>query len=445
MRRYQPSINPNDFPVGYIIRGRNGLYWIVQGVSETDNTHVWELYEGRIPDEISEARSSLTSEPELDTDDNASQPTPIPTSRILDQLNEAPRMLRHSPGMYDLIDSGVREGQYQHRPLTRSYAMTNLDESDFIPSSSEEQHLPRTIRYTDDDQISYMSFSTDSADDRHSVYAGQEQEPEEFVESDYEEDSEDYNNIQSDANSVVNYKSNILDKCLNESPVTLSNYEETDLNDLFIIHLQNQEGKFIKGSCLRRDEMRDILKSDINSFPPSYLMSIYQTPSSGRQDDLLTGLTGKPTGKIIIRLPTNQIYVTFGSLHRVLSSPVTQWYALPLYGGKLRRVGNVGGIYGASMNHGQVPGFKIYKLFTHEDIQNNVIAKETADDFPHMYEHDTMLSLFDLVGDTPVNIFIKNVINTLIDTQIRRRPFIPPRNSSLMSRRERRIGNPPDI
>lgn len=459
MRRYQPITNPNEVPEGTILRGRNGLYWISQ-----NNT--WVLHDGRIPNDeyYRVPRTSLESSPgelepndtndtndttdtNISNDSNDIQPQiPINESRLLRMLNEAPRILRRSPVHYDLTSGeDVRQGIYdQPRTLTRSYAMTDLNEADFIPQSPEtDRPLPRTVRYDEDDNISYMSFSTDSRDDdRFSVYASQEAEETESV---YEEDSDEYTDISSEADSVVNYKSNILDKCLNESPVTLTNYDETDLNDLFIIHIQNQEGKFIKGSCLLRDEMKEILKSELTSFPPSYLMSIYKTPSSKRQDDLLTGLTGKPTGKLIIRLPTNQIYITYGSLQRVLSSPITQWYALPLYGGKLRRVGNVGGIYGASMNHGQVPGFKIYKLFTYDEIKNNIVVKETQDDFPHIYEHDAMLSLFELVGEAPVDIFIKNAISSLINTKVRRRPLIPPRTSSLNPKRERRYGNPPDI
>jgi hypothetical protein len=391
MDRYQPFENPNDVPEGTIVRGRTGLYWISQNVNDVRQ---WELYDGRISSD-SEYESS---EPE--TNINTQDYRPPRNSFDIQHGTwslEEPRQLRRSPATYDLTSSNsedisaIRQGIYEERNLTD---------------------------LTNDDNISYRSFSTSSMDDRNSVYS-----------SDYEEDSEEYNDVKSESDSVINYKSNILDKCLNESPVTLVNYDDTDLNDLFIVHVQNQEGKFVKGSCLLRDEMREILKSDLTSFPPSYIMSIYKTPSSGRQDDLLTGLTGKPTGKIIVRLPTNQIYITFGSLKRVLATTNTQWYALPLYGGKLRRVGNVGGIYGASMNHGQVPGFKIYKLFTYDEIKNNIVVQETTDDFPHTYEHNTMLSLFDLIGETPLNIFINNIIDSLIHTK---------------KRRERRYGNPID-
>ena len=381
----------------------------------------------------------------------------IEHSRLMDMLNNPPPM-RRSRAMYDLL-SHDRPEQPEETPrtLTRTFAMQNLSEdSEFLPrGSNEPQAQPRTIRYNDDDEISYMSFSTDESDARDSVYAGQEQ-PDEDEKDDsdilsiFEEDSNEYDDISSETDSISNVKTNILDNCLNESPITLSNYEDTDLRDLFIIHIPNQEGKFVKGSCLLREEMRNILSSDLETYP-NYVMSIYTTPSSKYKDDLLTGLTGKPTGKIIIRMPTNQIYITFGSMKRVLTNPTIKWYALPLYGGKRRRVGNIAGMYGASMNHGQVPGFQIYKLFTEAEIKSNMVVREDSTDFPHTFQYDSMKPLFDILGETSIKTFITNVINELINANIRVRPIILPRSSSLQDlfderpRRQRRYGNPSEF
>jgi hypothetical protein len=369
----------------------------------------------------------------------------------MEMLNNPPPM-RRSRATYNLLSNNnqLPQGPEERpRTLTRSFAMTNLsDDSEFLPPmSNEPQAQPRTIRYNDDDEISYMSFSTDDSDTRDSVYAGQESDniEEEDISSTFDEDSDEYTDISSDTTSISNNKTNILDNCLNESPITLTNYEDTDLSDLFIIHMLNQEGKFIKGSCLRRDEMRNILSSDLGNYP-NYVMSIYTTPSSKYKDDLLTGLTGKPTGKIIIRMPTNQIYITFGSMKRVLTNPTIKWYALPLYGGKRRRVGNIAGMYGSSMNHGQVPGFQIYKLFTEAEIKTNMSVREDSTDFPHTFQYDSMKPLFDILGETPIAMFISNVINELINANIRIRPIILPRTTSLPQlRRERRYGNEPEF
>ena len=377
----------------------------------------------------------------------------IPHSHLMDMLNNPP-IMRRSRATYNLLSNDPPEQPEEHpRTLTRTFAMTDLnDTSSFLPPSSEEFSRPRTIRYNDDDQISYMSFSTENEDDRESVYAGQESsyiEEDEEISSVFEEDSDEYDDVSSDTDSISNVKTNILDNCLNESPITLSNYEDTDLRDLFIIYIPNQDGKFVKGSCLLRDEMRNILNSDLGNYP-NYVMSIYTTPSSQYKDDLLTGLTGKPTGKIIIRMPTNQIYITFGSMKRLLTNPNIKWYALPLYGGKRRRVGNIAGMYGASMNHGQVPGFQIYKLFTEAEIKSNMVVREDSSDFPHTFQYDSMKPLFNILGETPINTFISNVINELINANIRVRPIILPRSSSLQEsnnerpRRERRYANPPE-
>ena len=40
-----------------------------------------------------------------------------------------------------------------------------------------------------------------------------------------------------------------------------------------------------------------------------------------------------------------------------------------------RRVGNLSEIYAQSMNHGQIPGFVIYKLFTKDEIEQGVVVK----------------------------------------------------------------------
>jgi hypothetical protein len=429
--------------------------------SEPDDIDIIDSYVG--------PRSSLNSDVSTFTPDapvTELPPTPrsgvygeppgaprIPHSHLMDMLNNPPTM-RRSRATYNLLSNDQPE-QAEERPrtLTRTFAMTDLnDTSSFLPPSAEGDLIqPRTIRYNDDDQISYMSFSTEDEDDRESVYAGQEPSyiEEEDISSVFEEDSDEYDDVSSDTDSISNAKTNILDNCLNESPITLTNYEDTDLRDLFIIHIPNKDGKFVKGSCLLRDEMKNILNSDLETYP-NYVMSIYTTPSSKYKDDLLTGLSGKPTGKIVIRMPTNQIYITFGSMKRVLTNPTIKWYALPLYGGKRRRIGNIAGIYGASMNHGQVPGFQIYKLFTEAEIKSNIVVREDSSDFPHSFQYDSMKPLFDILGETPIRTFISNVINELINANIRARPIILPRSSSLQElsterpRRERRYGNPPE-
>jgi hypothetical protein len=451
MRPYQPTVNPNDVLEGTIQRGSNGLYWISQPISNINNNiRTWVLYDG-VPDDVESDNYVVPP-----TSPNNRLPRTTALENLLNELNSSdipsqnqtqPPRLTRTNALENLLNELNATEPQELRQLTRSpatYDLTNSDDGDFIDVLESTNVHPRTVRRDSGDNISYMSFSTDSVVDNQDEYSIYD-DTESIIESNYDEDSDIYTNISSESDSIIDDKSELLSKCLNDSPVTLSNYDETDLNDLFVIYVANKQGKFTKGSCLRRDEMKNVLKSDLDTIP-SYIMSIYKTPSSNRTDDLLTGMTGKPTGKIIVRIPTNQIYVTFGSLKRVLSTPNKEWYALPLYGGKARRVGNLAGIYGSSMNHGQVPGFQIYKLFTKRDIENSVVSEENPDDYPHVYQYDTMKSLFELVGDTPVNIFIHNILNELINTQIITLPNIPQRTSSLQwtSKRQRRYGNPPE-
>ena len=53
------------------------------------------------------------------------------------------------------------------------------------------------------------------------------------------------------------------------------------------------------------------------------------------------------------------------------SSDIKNWYLLPLYGNKRRRIGLQ---FGSSKNHGQIPGSKIYKAFTKEEINKNSLT-----------------------------------------------------------------------
>lgn len=425
MFRYQPRQDANNYPEGTIQLGRNQIYWIVEQIPGS-SLRRWVLYDGPIEDNMSSPRPvtrrntylsnelSTSTEETESTEQTESTDSTEPTETTEQIFPD--RTLRRSPAFYDLSES-----------------------TDFGIASTEAN--PRTVRYNDDDQISYMSFSTDSVtdNDRYSVYDGHYDDIEEIVIDDNQSESDDdtvstsisedsdiYSNIVSDESSVreVNENDNILNKCLNDSPVTLSPYDSDDTDELFVIYLKNNQGNFVKGSCLRKDEMRQFLISDKNEESPLSIMAIYKKPTSNKPNDLFTGLTGKPTGKLVVRLPTNNIFITYGSIKRVLDSTNKHWYALPLYGGLPRRIGNLGGIYGSSMHHGQVPGYIIYKLFTKDEIEANTMVIETHDDFPHTRLHNTMLSLFELVGETPLKIFINDIIDDITRVRLVQTNFL---------------------
>jgi len=188
----------------------------------------------------------------------------------------------------------------------------------------------------------------------------------------YEEDSDDFSSVVSDNKSII-HSGNHVKNCTNASVITLDDYTQQD--DPIIIYTPNSQKKFEKGICITKEELVDYLKNTLDS-----MMTIYTTPS----DRNVAGLGGKPTAKIVVRLPVNNIYITMGSMERILreNNINKTWYALPLFGGKRRRVGNLQGFFGASMNHGQIPGFLIYKIFTENEIKRNVQVKETGSDYP---------------------------------------------------------------
>lgn len=151
------------------------------------------------------------------------------------------------------------------------------------------------------------------------------------------------------------------------------------------------------------------------SLLPSHIMTIAKRLPNKIADKV--GKNTVPSGRFIVRLPvSSQVYVTLGSVKRILSEKdVKTWYALPLFGGKRRRIFNVGGVYGRSLNHGQVPGFKIYKLFTQKEIQKKMDVEETDADYPissYAFEHLTTLFGFNKLRSalSLVNIIVESLL-----------------------------------
>jgi hypothetical protein len=206
-----------------------------------------------------------------------------------------------------------------------------------------------------------------------------------------EEDLRDYESTFSDTDSITDTESeasSVADSCTNSDPYTLEPF--TDDPGLIIIKTLNSQGKFIeRGECMTREVMNSILESEeesVNSWnsenpvdnTPQNVMALWSSPKDGN----VAGFGGQATGKFVFKLP-NLMYITLGSLKRVMKERnVQEWFALPLYSGKKRRVGNIYSVFGVSMNHGQLPGYRIYKLFTKEEIRQGVEVKETRDDYP---------------------------------------------------------------
>jgi hypothetical protein len=220
----------------------------------------------------------------------------------------------------------------------------------------------------------------------------------------YEEDSENFNDISSEESTIVT--SGGL-KCSNDSIITMESYTEED--DPIQIFLLNSTGKFEKSTCITVDELKQMLSSNMNTTTPSNIMSIYTKPKEVNT----TGIGANATGRIVIKLPPNNIYVTYGSLKRIMKSTTNMvWYALPLFGGKRRRIGNLDEAIISGSNHGQIPGFVVYKLYTKDEIRNGVIVKEQSDDYPfgNIYKQ----VLYTLIGEEVSKEFVNRLIYSII-------------------------------
>lgn len=283
-------------------------------------------------------------------------------------------------------------------------AIFNKENPDFPIYNFEED----SENYTD---ISSNSGNLDDNDndDTFSIFGNKKKENED----------EDCKDINLDENEFKWIQKNCF-SCKNK--ISLSPFDKEEYNIIISIKLMNSNNKFTKGTCFTKDDIVSSLSSDINDIYPTSIMSIYTTPNKSLDESQFTsGLTGKATGRIVIKLPIIDIFVTLNSANRILKEPGNMWYALELFGGKRRRIGNIKTHYGSSLNHGQIKGFKVYKLFTKNEIQNGITCTETRSDYPlALFLHDKMESLENILGvnsnvDTIIDTFKKSIINLLLN------------------------------
>jgi hypothetical protein len=201
--------------------------------------------------------------------------------------------------------------------------------------------------------------------------------PTRVVETELEEDTDDYVAKEASKSSLSDefIKSNEDANCKGEwmvrnciscqNPITLEAFEadsadSADSADLISIKIYNDATeKFGKGQCMIKSDLKEMISSGQGT-----VFSIWKGGDT-------SGRGGKPTDKIVVKLHIGavSIYITIASAHKLFHNKDKIFYALPLYGGKRRRVGNLYGRIGVSENHGQIPGFKIYKLFTRDEVE----------------------------------------------------------------------------
>ena len=195
----------------------------------------------------------------------------------------------------------------------------------------------------------------------------------------------------------------VLKECANPSITSLEDYTPEDDPIRMWMPGTTSNGR---ASCTTVTEFKDYLRSDIDVFPPTTIMTIMTTP----RDHDSSGYGGKTTGRLVVKLPSNGMFVTLGSTKRILTSPERDWHLVPMFNGKRRRIGNLGGQFGASMNHGQLPGFVVYKAFTTAEMDSGTSVREDPDDF-----------LFDNSADNSDTLvmdaaFTNNVIKDLLES-----------------------------
>lgn len=199
----------------------------------------------------------------------------------------------------------------------------------------------------------------------------------------YEEDSEEY---QDNYTNSLTAENGSRGKCGNVSLVMGEDYDETS-NDTVKLYLllseQNVKRKrFAENAmCISKDEMRQYLQTDKDTVPTN-IMSLWRGGE-------VNGVGGKPSYKMVVKVPPNNVYVTLGTFIRMMHESHEKLYLIPLYGGKRRRIGNIEGIIGVSMNHGQIPGTIIYKGYTKAELQNPIKVQETSRDYPLLFDRKT--------------------------------------------------------
>jgi len=204
-------------------------------------------------------------------------------------------------------------------------------------------------------------------------------------------------------------------------------YEDNELDSIFTIKLLQPNNNFIKSQCFLKSDIKESLKSDLNSLrnneTPTFINSIwksYDNPS------ITSGFT---TSKVVVRITASggsTIFITLKSAKKLLSSNEKNFYALPLYNNKRRRVGNLfNNNLLVSANHGQIPGFKIYKLYDRKSIINminnqNILIKEDDDEYKNKngnYIFD--VNAMDIVkGRLVMNVNYANYPGELYDKKI---------------------------
>lgn len=226
----------------------------------------------------------------------------------------------------------------------------------------------------------------------------------------FEEDRSPDTKIQSDKNSLIINGTDKLTSCDNENNdpdpnetilsednkrwvetnclscqdiATQYNYTQEQWSDLISIKQLDSNGKFKLSQCISIKYFKESLKRDLitsneqfNKMNYQTIFSIYKLKNKNlSESDLRRGLGTRPTKMLLFRLNllSGTLYIDLESAYKLVHNKTKELYALPLFGGLRRRVGNLkGSLMESSTDHGQLDGYKIYRLLTKSEIENEM-------------------------------------------------------------------------
>ena len=164
----------------------------------------------------------------------------------------------------------------------------------------------------------------------------------------HEEDVIFHDSYQSKPSFITQQNDSDLSSCINNDYIMNEPYTQED--PPMQIYTLNSKYTFEKSSCLTYDELFSYIGTGKNTKAPEVLQTIYKCDFKCEDN----GKHSYATGKLIVKIPPNNIYVTLGSIERMIKSHthIKHWYALPLY---KRRIGNLDELFSSSRNHGQIP------------------------------------------------------------------------------------------
>lgn len=316
----------------------------------------------------------------------------------------------------------------QSRPLRRSMPVQNLftQASELESSTATELESSTETEIDSPPPMRRFTYINPELLSRAQAISGVLEE-QNVEDEDFEEDHETYDSIKTDAESsqldkTYIYENEIDETCKIEKGKKLSynrknmmknctscynyidmeNFKDTD-NIVSIKIYDHIKGKLNKGLCINIDSIKDSIKTEIGNPNQTTFYSIY-TKREGAKDTK-AGHGSYPDNRIVVKLQIpGIIYITLGSLYTLLKGyeMSEEFYAVPLFGGKRRRVGNLEGAFYQSSNHGQIPGYIIYKLYTKRELKEGITADIDRMDFLFpIYIARTMGEMLELFSDTP--------------------------------------------